>query len=523
MTAEFTHVPRTRFVRYGELVERRAARQPDRPAILFDGTTVTYGELSEWIAGFHSALLEWGVCPGDRVLCMSGNRPEILVALFATVRCGAIFVPVNPAAPAVEIAGLVRDAAPAVALAEPATQGVLNLALKLSSQGEGAQPPAQLRLLDSPAYRACDTAPDPHPVADEDAAQIVYTSGTTGTPKGVVLTHGSLFWNQINTLLGLDVRSDDVTLVNTPMFHVAGLNTLAVATLHKGGTVVIHRGFDVEDCLEAVRELGVTTLFAVPTMLGLLTRHPSFSGADLSSLRWLLVGGAALAPETVTTWSWLGIPLLASYGLSEAGPSVSFRTPAQALADPVSSGPPGLLTDLTVVGSDGHPVEAGEIGELVVRGPHLAVGYWNRPQATDETFRPDGLHSGDRGLIDADGAVVVTGRQKDVIITGGENVDPVEVEQAVAAHPAVAEAVVVGVEDPLWGECVAVVVVPSGPEPPTLPDLQDFLSSRIARYKIPRRLETVEALPRTSVGKIRRPDIRRLLHDRPSAPATGNP
>ncbi|GAA4024906.1 class I adenylate-forming enzyme family protein [Streptomyces plumbiresistens] len=523
MTVDSTLVPGIPFVRYGELVERRAARQPDRPAILFEGTTVTYGELSEWISGFHAALLKCGVRPGDRVLCMSGNRPEILVALFATARCGAIFVPVNPAAPAVEIAGLVRDAEPAVALAESATHGVLTLALKLSAQGVGTPPRVRSRLIDDPAYRECETAPDPHPVGPDDPAQIVYTSGTTGSPKGVVLTHGSLFWNQINTLLGLDVCSGDVTLVNTPLFHVAGLNTLAIATLHKGGTVVIHRRFDVETCLETVRELRVTTLFTVPTMLGLLSRHPSFAGADLSSLRWLLVGGAALSPDTVTTWSWLGIPLLASYGLSEAGPSVSFRTTAQAAANPVSSGPPGLLTDLTVVGPDDGEVEAGETGELVVRGPHLAAGYWRRPEATAETFRPDGLHSGDRGLIDADGAVVITGRQKDVIITGGENLDPVEVEQAVATHPAVAEAVVIGVEDPLWGECVAAVIVPAGPQPPTLSELQEFLSSRIARYKIPRRLETVEALPRTAVGKIRRPDVRGLLQDDPSTPSTGTP
>ncbi|MGW1563060.1 class I adenylate-forming enzyme family protein [Streptomyces sp. NPDC002144] len=508
-------------VRYGELVERRAARQPDQPAIRFENTMLTYRELCERVNGFHAALLDWGVRPGDRVLCMSGNRPELLIALFATARCGAVFVPVNPAAPAIEIAGLLRDAAPAVALAEDTTRGVLDQAVNLSAQSEGILP-ARLHSIEI-LYPTPEMVPEPHPVGPDDPAQIVYTSGTTGTPKGVVLTHGGLFWNQINTLLGLDVCSDDVTLVNTPMFHVAGLNTLVITTLHKGGTVILHRGFDAAACLQTVRDHRVTTMFAVPTMLGLLSRHESFAAADLSSLRWMLVGGAALSPDAVTTWSRLGVPLLASYGLSEAGPSVSFRTPAQAAAKPTSSGPPGMLTDLTVVGPNGDVLEAGETGELVIRGPHLAAGYWNQPRATGETFRSDGLHSGDRGLMDPDGAVVITGRQKDVIITGGENVDPVEVEHAVAAHPGIAEAAVTGVDDPLWGECVAVVIVPAGPNPPSLPELQKFLSSRLARYKIPRRLQTADALPRTSVGKIRRSDVRQMLHDRTTASPTGTP
>ncbi|GAA4025060.1 AMP-binding protein [Streptomyces plumbiresistens] len=507
MSVNPTEVPG---IRYGELVERRAARQPDRPAILFDGTAMTYRELSERISAFHAALLEVGVRPGNRVLCMSGNRPEILIALFATGRCGAIFVPVNPAAPAIEIAGLVRDSAPAVALWDEDTRVVLEQAVGLSGC-EGDSPPVRLRSIDAPRPVPA-IAPAPHPVGPDDPAQLIYTSGTTGTPKGVVLTHGALFWNQINLLLGLDVCSDDVTLVNTPMFHVAGLNTLAVATLGKGGTVVLHRRFDAEACLRAVREHRVTTLFAVPTMLGLLSRHDAFPAADLSSLRWILSGGSALPPDAVTVWARLGVPVLASYGLSEAL-SVSFRTPTQAAAKAVSSGPPALLTELCVVGPDGSALDPGEIGEVVVRGSHVAAGYWNRPDATEEAFRDDGLHTGDRGMIDADGSVVIMGRIKDMIITGGENVDPVEVEHAVAAHPAVAEAVVVGVADPLWGECVGVVIVPAGPNPPSLSELQEFLAPRISRYKVPRRLQTADTLPRTPAGKILRTEVGRLLND----------
>ncbi|MCW8378649.1 iron-containing alcohol dehydrogenase [Streptomyces justiciae] len=421
-------------VRYGELVERRAARQPEMPAIRFEGTTMTYGELGERISHFHAALLHWGVCPGDRVLCVSGNRPEILVALFATARCGAVFVPVDPESRACEIADLMRDTAPTVALAEMETRGVLKQAAHLAAQNECALPAVRLRLIDTPLYPVADTDPLPCPVGPDAPAQIVYTAGATGRPKGVVLTHGSLFWNQINTLFGLDVSSDDVTLVNTPMFHATGLNTLAIATLHKGGTVVIQRGADPEACLEAVRDHRITTMFAVPATLELLSRDESFGSADLSSLRWMLVGGAPLPSGTVTTWWRRGVPLLAGYGLSEAGPSVSFRTPAQVAADPDTAGPPALLTDLSVVGPDGVPLGPGETGELVVQGPHLAVGYWNRPHATARTFRNDGLHTGDGGLLDSGGAVVVTGRQNDVITTGREDIDPVETEYAIASR-----------------------------------------------------------------------------------------
>jgi fatty-acyl-CoA synthase len=479
-------------LRYGELIERRADRQPDRPAVIFEGRTLAYRDVAEGIRNVTRLLRGVGVAHGDRVVCVSGNRPEVLLTAYACSRIGAAFVPLNPGSTQREIEYVLDDVRPSAMCIEDRTR---HLSGPASSAG--------IAVIDfdggtSGPMSEWDFAA---PVRADDPAVICYTSGTTGQPKGVVLTHSSLHWNSLNTLLGLDIASDDVALINTPLFHVAALNVLTVNTLYKGGTVLLQRGFDAESCLDAIQAHRVTTMFAVPTMLTMLEQTSNFAEADLSNLRWVLGGGAPFAPATVETWLRRGIPVIASFGLSEAGPSVSFRRPDDVTGKFSSSGPPGLLTDLDVVNR-----ERG-IGELVVRGPHVAAGYWNKPEATAAVFRADGLHTGDRGYLDQDGDLMIVGRSKEVIITGGENVDPVEVEQAVCAHPAVAEAVVVGVPDPLWGERVAAVVVLVPGAHLDLDDLRSFTASSLAKYKLPRQVELWEAIPKTSVGKIRRGDI----------------
>ncbi|GHF34648.1 fatty-acyl-CoA synthase [Amycolatopsis bartoniae] len=485
-------------LRYGELVERRAERQPHRPAIVHEGHTLTYGDVGTRIGWFADVLRARGVSRGDRVLCVSENRPELLVAAYACSRIGAVFVPVNVASPVPELEFVLADATPVVVCAGAEARQVW------SGDVPGLPPVVDLAAAPGPAGapgEAVDVGPD-------DAAVICYTSGTTGRPKGVVLTHRALHWNSLNTLLGLDIVSGDVALVNTPLFHTAALNTLATNTLYKGATVVLQRGFDAGECLEAIETYGVTIMFAVPTMLALVEQAPGFDGERVRSLRWVLSGGAPLAPEAAARWQGRGVPVIASFGLSEAGPSVTFRRPDDVAGKAASSGPPAPLTGVRVVDRDGAQLPDGEVGEIVVTGPHVAPGYWNRPGATRETFRADGLHTGDRGYVDPDGDLVIVGRLKDTIITGGENVDPVEVEQAVLAHPAVAEAVVVGVPDPVWGERVAVVLVPAAGAVPDIEEIRGFLSERLAKYKVPRLFELWPGIPKTPVGKIRRADVR---------------
>lgn len=487
-------------LRYGELVERRGRRAPDRPAVRYGDAVISYGDFTAGIVGIARALARLGVGPGDRVVCVSGNRPEVLQTAYACSRLGAIFVPLSAGSTRRELEYVLGDVRPALACVET---GVAQAGEVFGSRG--------VPVLDF------DRTPPASPAADGDAAAVVaaedpaiicYTSGTTGSPKGVVLSHGALYWNSINTLLGLDIVSDDVALINTPLFHIAGLNVLTVNTLYKGGTVVLERSFDPARCLAAIQQHGVTTLFAVPTMLTLLERDPGFAAADLSTLRWILAGGAPVASRTVTAWRDRGVPVIASFGLSEAGPSVSFRRPDDVQAKPSSAGAPAILTELTVVGLGGHPVPDGQTGEIVVNGPHLASGYWNKSAETAASFRPDGLHTGDRGYVDPDGDVVIVGRATEVIITGGENVDPAEVEQAIAQHPAVLEAVVVGVPDDTWGERVAVIVVPLPGFHLELDELRTFAAASLDRYKLPRQIEIWETIPKTTVGKISRAQIR---------------
>lgn len=491
-------------LRYGELIERRAHRQPRQTAIVFDDSSLTYAELGERIGQFASVLRAAGAGRADRVVCVSENRPELLIAAYACSRIGAVFVPVNAASTKDELQFVLIDLEPAVICIGSEAQSVrvgqmpnLPPVVDLDSWASGSGSAL-------PGEKGVDVDPD-------DVAVICYTSGTSGKPKGVVLTHRSLHWNSLNTLLGLDIASDDVALVNTPLFHTAALNAIATNTLYKGGTLVLQRRFDATACLKTIEKYGVTTAFAVPTMLALLESCPDFDESKLRTLRWVLSGGAPLPPELAARWSAMGVPVIASFGLSEAGPSTTFRRPDDVARKASSSGAPAPLTDVRVVGPTGATVPDGTVGEVVVTGPHVAAGYWRRREATRETFRADGLYTGDRGFIDADGDLVIAGRLKDTIITGGENVDPVEVEQAVLQHPSVAEAVVVGVPDRVWGERVTAVVVLRPGESLHADAMRAFLAGRLAKHKLPRRIELWESIPKSSMGKIRRSDIQERL------------
>ncbi|MGF9660791.1 AMP-binding protein [Arthrobacter crystallopoietes] len=494
-------------LRYGELVERRARRQPQRTAIIHGGEHITYGQLLDRIHAAAAFLADQGIRAGDRVVCLAENRPEVLVALYACSRVGAVFTPLGIAARPAEVQYVLEDlSATALLVSARSAPTALEVVgaeelrvFQLEADGQANYP--------SFPHHAEVTPPAVAPAAG-DPALIVYTSGTSGRPKGVVLSHGALFFNAVNVLLGLDIVSEDVTLVNTPLAHIAALNVLSVTTLLKGGTILLDDKFDAGRCLDQIARYRVSTMFAVPSILTLLSQHPGFEAADISSLRWILGGGAPMPPDLVAEWSGRGIPVLASFGMTEAGPSVSFRRRTDAAGKSQSSGPPALLTDVQIVSLDGQEVPAGQTGEIRVRGPHLASAYWANPDATEAMFEDGWLVTGDRGYIDQDGDLCVTGRSKEIIITGGENVDPAEVEHLIARYPGVVEAAVVGRPDELWGEAVTAVVVSD--QPMDLQDLRDYLRPHLAGFKLPRRLERRDHLPRNAVGKLIRRDIQDL-------------
>jgi len=488
-------------LRYGELIERRAARQPDEVAFINDDDRkITYGELTERIHAAAYRLQAHGISAGDRVACLAPNSPDIYVAMFAAMRLGAIFAPLAVASPAAEVNYLLRDLGAALVLTAPET----------AATAREANPDIPIDDLHNlVATTEAVHHVDAIEVSGEQPALIVYTSWTSGKPKGVVLTHQALFHNLVNTLLGLDIAGNDVTLINTPMSHIAALNTLGIATLAKGGTVVVHQRFDAARTLQTIHDHGVTTFFAVPSMLVLMGQQLDFEHADLSNVRFVLGGGAPMPPEVVARWARRDIPVLASYGMTEAGPSLSFRHRLDAGTKSTSSGTPALLTDIRIVNADGHDLPNQQVGEILVRGAHTSTEYWRNEQATAETFSNGWLSTGDRGYLDSDGDLVITGRSKEMIITGGENVDPAEVEHLIAEFPGVQDVAVVGRPDPVWGEVITAVVVTDSDI--QLADLQDFLRSRVAKYKIPRQLETLDELPRSPVGKLLRRELQKPI------------
>jgi fatty-acyl-CoA synthase len=353
-------------------------------------------------------------------------------------------------------------------------------------------------------------ATDPVHVDPDEVAVIMYTSGTTGKAKGAMLSHGNLWWNNINAMHNFDVLASDVTLAAAPLFHIGGLNVLTLVTLQKGGLVLLHRNFDAAVALTEMQRRRVTTMFGVPTMFQLMAQHPNFANMDLSSLRLLICGGAPCPESLLKTWMARGVPIQQGYGLTETAPMVSFLEPEYALSKIGFSGRPPLFTEVKLVNVDGTPVSEPQVrGEIFARGPNVMRGYWRNPEATAEVIDPDGwFHTGDAGWMDLDGFLTISDRVKDMIISGGENIYPAEVENVIKEYPGIAEVAVIGVPDAKWGETVCAVVTLKAGERLELKQLRKFAETRLAHYELPRRLEVVPALPRNATGKVLKAQLR---------------
>jgi fatty-acyl-CoA synthase len=357
-----------------------------------------------------------------------------------------------------------------------------------------------------------DAAPlkDGEATADDDVAVIMYTSGTTGRPKGAMLTHGNFWWANINGMLGADVSEKDVTLVMAPLFHIGGLNVTPLSCWQKGGHVVLHRSFDPARFLADVAHYRVTTTFAVPAMLLFVSQLPDFAAADLSSLRVIMCGGAPVPEPLLRLYNARGIPMNQGYGLTETAPSGTYLGPDFALAKLGSAGKPMFFVDLRVVGEDGRtPLGPNARGEVIMRGPNIMRGYWNKPEATAAAIDAEGwFHSGDIGYLDEDGFLYICDRLKDMIISGGENIYPAEVEAVLYDHPAIAEVAIFGEPDAKWGESVTAVAALKPGQSLDIEALRVWATERLARYKLPSRLEIVTALPRNPAGKVLKFELR---------------
>jgi fatty-acyl-CoA synthase len=487
------------------------------PAIVYAEEELTFSQLSHRVREVAATLAAGGVRPDCRVAYLGLNSPLFLETLLAAAHLGAIFVPVNFRLAPDEVAHQLGDAGVHSVVVEDGHRALMDEIANLvpvhrfyldGKADEGAAG-GRWRPLDG---NAADAA-EPVAVKAADIAMLMYTSGTTGRPKGVILTYGNLWWNLANVHSAIDVRPREATLAVAPLFHIGGLATFPLGTLTGGGTVVVRRTFDPRQCLQDVARYRIASMFMVPVMFAALLRCEDFPRTDLSSLRAAVVAGAPVPPALVTGYAEHGVPLQQAWGLTETASFATYLPPRLVRAHPASAGFAMPYSNVRVVAPEtGLPIaEPGVCGELCVRGPNVTPGYWADPGATAAVIDADGwFHTGDLGYLDEQGLCYIVDRLKDLIISGGENVSPAEVERVLTEFPGVRDVAVAGVPDPRWGQTPVAVLCHSGGEPPTIDAVRAFAAGRLARFKLPTRVLHLEALPRNASGKIDRAAVRAL-------------
>ncbi len=503
-------------VSLGNLLLRRAQLTPHRRALTFENETLTFEQLSTRVRRVAANLRANGVCRGDRVGYIGFNHPVFLETLFAASSLGAIFVPLNFRLSGPEIRYIGNDAGLHTLVVDNEMQSIIeseaeNLCCRRFVAAESdARPPAGWDILES-VISAQEPLADIEAVSSDDIAVIMYTSGTTGLPKGAMLTHGNFFWNTINSCFSEELMGQ-ATLTCAPLFHIGGLNVTTLQSLAKGVEVVLLRHFDPGKVLENIQRYKVSSMFGAPTMFLMMSQHSTFSETDLTSIRALICGGAPVPVPLIELYGKRGVQFNQGYGLTETAPFASLLTGDMAMEKVGSAGTAPLFTFVRIVDANNKSVAPDEVGEVCIQGPNVMKGYWNRPEATAEAIDLEGwFHSGDMGYLDKDGYLFLCDRLKDMVISGGENVYPAEVESVLYGHPAIKEVAVIGLADDKWGEAVSAIVVLETGENLTLESLRDFAAQSLARYKLPLRLHVIDVLPRNPAGKVLKYQLKEQL------------
>lgn len=505
-------------------IARHASEHSGMDAVVYEGQRVSYADFHAEIGRFAAGLRADGVGVGDRVAYAGYNSQNFLVTYFAAVWVGATFLPLNFRLAGAELRPVVIDARPDVLVAEPAQAAQLDGFLEELSVRRALLIDDDPNISEIPdvvsewysykAFRNAHTEIPPHvPQHDDDLAALLYTSGTTGHPKGVMLSHGNLWWGQVNVDSVIDTRYGDVSLAVAPLFHIGGFNAFTLRTISRGGTVVIRRHFDPAQALSDLVSYRVNNMFLIPAMLGAIQRQDGFDEADLSDLRSTTVAGAPVPPALIEQYAQKGVLLQQAWGLTETAPFATQLESNMTTAKLGSCGVPMPYGNVKIVNPETlfEVATPGETGEMWVQGPNVSRGYWNNPEATAAAFTADGwFRTGDIGFVDEDGYFFIVDRLKDMIISGGENIYPAEIENALNAHPEITDVAVVGVPHEKWGETVCVVASFAN-DALALEDLREFLAHRIARYKLPSRLVTVEQVPRNGAGKLDKLVIRKQV------------
>ncbi|MBN9176402.1 MAG: long-chain fatty acid--CoA ligase [Microbacterium sp.] len=503
----------------GTWISRRRVKSEGDVAVVHGDTAVRYEEFAARIDLLAGALAERGVRKGDRVVYLGNNHPDFLTTFFACGLRGAIFVPLNTRLAPRELEYMIDDCGARVLILHEEQRALARAAAWSSGIEhrivvEGAPEAPAVEALDE-VLAAASVPGDDVPVSLDDPAMILYTSGTTGRPKGAVLTHGNLTWNALNVLVDYDVTSDERALLIAPMFHVASLGMGALPTLLKGGTLVLQQKVDPGAVLAAIAEHRITSLSGVPTTFQLLAEHPAWEATDLSSLRKLTCGGSAVPSRVSEAYEARGLHFSSGFGMTETSPGATSLPYRKAHDHPGSSGLAHFFTDVRVVGPDGAELPAGKAGEIEISGPNVMKEYWLRPDATRDAHRGTWFRSGDIGHLDAQGYLVISDRLKDMIISGGENVYPAEIEQIIMENAAIDAVAVIGIPDERWGEVPLAVVALRPGELLAPEEILAPLDGRLAKYKVPRGVVFVDELPRTASGKIRKNELRTQYQELP--------
>ncbi len=484
---------------------RRASVSPEALALAAGGSCWTFAELDAWTTATARRLAEMEVRPGDRVALLLGNRTEFVALVHAAPRLGAVLVPLNTRLAPPEIAWQLEDSGARLLIHERLEVPDVPCPRVMHVDELGIEPP--LKAL-TPALSQRERVFETRNFDLSAVHTIVYTSGTTGRAKGAMLTLGSHWWSAIGSALNLGTRHDDRWLAVLPLFHVGGLAILMRSVIN-GIPAIVHDGFDPAAVNQAIDEEAVTIVSVVSAMLSRMLEERGARPYP-ATLRCLLLGGGAAPRPLLEECARRGLPVVQTYGLTETASQVATLAPADALRKLGSAGKPLLPMDLRIE-VDGRPAEVGEVGEIVVRGPSVMAGYVNRPEETRRALRDGRLRTGDLGYLDAEGYLYVVDRREDLIVSGGENVYPAEVEAVLVSHPSVEEAAVVGVPDDRWGQVPAAAIETRAGSALGEDELIDFCRQRLAGYKVPRHVCLLDSLPRNAAGKLLRREVRQLL------------
>lgn len=494
----------------GAFLAKRARLDPQRIGLVFEGRELSFRDWNARANRAANAFAALGTRPGDRVGLLLANSPGFLDCFFGLAKIGAIVVPLNWRLTAQELAFIANDAGiRTLVYGSEYAPTVAALRGQIAADDYIAVGDAPAGDHDYAALVAAAPPTEPEPAgAGDDALVIMFTSGTTGKPKGAVLSHDNLFYDSCTVALSTDWRWGDRVLVALPLFHIGALIDVVI-DVHVGSTTVLMKAFDPIGFLRTLQDQRVNSFLAVPAMLHFMLQVPTLGDFDLSSVRWALCGTAPVPAPLIQAWAGRGIAIQQVYGLTECSGGAAVLSAERALDKVGSTGLPMFHTDIRVVNASGGDTAPGEIGEVLIRGPHVMRAYWKNPQATADTVRDGWLCTGDLGRFDDEGYLYIVERKKDLIISGGENIYPAEVESVLTELPQCAEVAVIGVPDPDWGEAVCAIVRLKAGQSLTLGDLVAHCTGKLGKYKIPKRLVlTDEPLPRNPTGKLLKRTLR---------------